>query len=194
MLRAGLWHRGAIRIVNIDTPAPGTDWFVTVPTVPEGIWWRLKSCFFSLLTSVAVANRSARVNVCPGGDASILPYMQVGSPALVPAATIARWAFSEGVPEVATADPAIQINREASFPVDFRVQPGHIVRSSVFGLQAADQISGVQLVIEEWVYEPAGERTSNIGDEHDATRVDTIKLTKAMEKIAQLLEAQQATP
>lgn len=93
-----------------------------------------------------------------------------------------------------SSDGAGQLVRSGFLPRGLMLKPSERIGTETFNIDVADQYSGIVVLLQQWVYEPPAERSSNIGDENDAHRVDTIKLTKAMERIAELLEAQQATP
>lgn len=196
MLRAGLWHRGMTRLVTAENPDPGKNWKVQVPTTPEGVWWRLKAAAFNLLTSGTVNTRSPRLFIA-SADVTQLPgtveqlqgsYVVNNALATQAAAVEGFYFFYEGSTKSGAG------SAQGDLPSDMRIQPGHYIGSICGLLDATDQFRCVRLLIEEWLYEPPAERTSNIGDASDANRVDVIKLNKTMERIAQLLEAQQATP
>lgn len=196
MLRAGLWHRGSTRLITIDTPPVGTDWLITVPSVPEGIWWEPKSIFFATLNDATVQNRIARINIVASADFFAFPYVQFGAVTPVPASTLGRFAFGQAMPLGLIDNAGVgQVNQQASIPFGLRIPSGHSIRSSMSGKTAGDQLNTISLLVDEWVYEPAGERTPNIGD--GSARVDTISFTEfseTMKRIAELMEAQQATP
>jgi len=193
------------RLVTVDTPEAGKDWFIQVPTVPEGIWWRLKTILFRFATSATVANRLPRVSVATaldggGINGGIVPNTSY----VVTSASAAQvaGAANDYVAQELGEFPAAAGNVGAflfTLPQDIRVQPGHYIGTFTGGMDrtpvTGDQYAAIRLLVEEWVYEPAGERSPNIGD--GSGRVDTInigKLNDTLERMAQLLEAQTATP
>lgn len=196
MLRAGLWHRGFQRIISADAPAVGKDWSIEMPEGPEGIFYQPLAVLFTIVTSVAVANRALALVYAGGASGGQLTNVFMRSPGVsLPASTTnGRHCFMVEGPSVLSSDGAGQLVRSGFLPRGLMLKPSERIGTETFNIDVADQYSGIVVLLQQWVYEPPAERSSNIGDENDAHRVDTIKLTKAMERIAELLEAQQATP
>lgn len=192
MLRAGLWHRGLTRLFSSETPPVGKEWKIQVPTTPEGVFWRVKSLTYVMTTSAAVANRRAGLlfSATDEGGGGERSYLRTGCDANIIAASAVVVCAAEGGELSVLNSP----QQNMTLPIDLRIPPGHYVRSSTLALDPGDQLSAATLMVEEWLYEPPAERSSNIGDASDANRVDVINLNRTMERIAQLLEAQQATP
>lgn len=219
MLRAGLWHRNKPIIVNVDPPGAGKDWVVQVPTTPEGVWWRLKSIVFTLLTDATAGNRqvtlyvgdsadggAAGVRLTPGGA-----YAGICSGFQEQPNRAYHYVYGEdqGHPfDVGTGAPPSQVI-SISLPHDFRVAPGHFIGTftrgaptvgtsiggTVTALAAGDSFVGIRLCVEEWIYEPAGETAPNAGD--GSNRVDFVKLDETLGRLAKVLETLQsvtATP
>lgn len=199
MLRAGLWHRGMTRLVGIESPDIGKNWKIQVPSTPEGVWWRLKAVAWNLLTSATVATRSPRLFIGASDftDASRTVVEQLQGAHVVinhnqtQAANLEGFFFFyEGCAK--TAANAAQ----TELPHDLRIQPGYFVGSICGAMDqtaiTGDQFRCIRLLVEEWIYEPPGERTPNAGDGSD--RVDFVKLNGTLERLAGLLESAQATP
>jgi len=183
------------KIVVVDAPEVGHEWQTQVPVGPEGIWWRLKAICYNITTSAVAGNRTSRLKVMaspaqpPGFVNMDDAYAGIAqAPAAAAANSTVRYLATE------MGELSGFANQFMTLPHDFRVPPGHYIGSQTGAFDVGDQYSAIRLYVEEWVFEPPGERTSNIGDASDAYRVDVIKLNKTMERVAQLLEAQQATP
>lgn len=190
MLRAGLWHKGQTRLLTwTESPPAGKEFVFTFPQGPEGVFYQILNFLVQVDLSAVVGNRNFTFHLDSGAER----YARWGSPnSEVATAQVEFIAYPD-------ATPSILINptrkgQTMTLPPDLRIPPGHRITSETAALDAGDQYKGLRILVNEWLYEPAGERTSNIGGESDAHRVDTVKLTAAMERIAQLLEAQQATP
>lgn len=190
MLRAGLWHRGTQRVLTWpETPAAGKEFIFTFPQGPEGVWYELLNFLVQVDLSAVAGNRNFTFHLDNGAE------------------RYARWGSAQS--EVATAQvefiaypggqPSILINpirkgQLMALPI-VRVPPGHRITSETAALDVGDQYRGLRILVQEWVYEPAGERSPNIGD--GSGRVDTIafdELNKTLVRLAELMEAQQATP
>ena len=121
MLRAGLWHRGMLRAVSAETPPPGQDWAIQVPTVPEGVWWEVKSIVAQLVTSATVANRSVRWLFASQfnptlGERISAAYFAASSPGTLAAASSRIFSAYQGAPAVNS------VSDSTGLPIDNRVQ------------------------------------------------------------------------
>jgi len=190
MLRAGLWHRGQMRVLTWnENPQPGKEFVFTFPQGPEGLFYGIENFLVQVDLSAVAGNRNFTFHLDNGAE------------------RYARWGSAQS--EVATAQvefiaypggqPSILINptrkgQLLAMPM-VRVPPGHRISSETAALDVGDQYKGLRILVTEWVYEPPAERSPNIGD--GSGRVDTISFeafNKTMQKLAELLEAQQATP
>lgn len=188
MLRAGLWHRGMQHLLSADAPAAGKEWSLEMPTVPEGVHFRIKSVMYNFTTSVAVANRASTLVYAAGQQI----YARMTSPTVQAASIVGQYSFYEARNSNNISPTAASILVGIPLAFDGRVRAGQRIGSQTELIDVGDQYSQIVVVAEEWIYEPPGERSPHIGDGSD--RVDTVKLNKTMERIAQLLEAQTATP
>lgn len=192
MLRAGLWHRGIQKQIIADTPQAGQDWFVQVPNAPEGVWYEVLAIVAQLVTSAAVATRQVRwmYFTSPNeiGQRLASAYVVCSTPGNLLAGTSRIFAAGAGCPAVNNASDL------TGLPIGVRVPAGHFIGSLTSAMDVADQWKLCLVHVQEWVYEPAAERTPNIGD--GSGRVDTVsfdQFNKTMQRLALLLESQQAT-
>lgn len=130
---------GEKRVVPIPSPAAGADWSVTVP---GGRQWRLAGGSFQLVTSATVASRYAPVL-----------FSIDGIPFFIAANNVATTASSTSV---FVLQPAYSPDQGAQMgvyqPQDIPrgwLLPGTTIASNSIGLQAGDQYSAIQLVVEE---------------------------------------------
>lgn len=191
MLSAGLWHRGKQIVLQCDTPAAGVNWAIQLPTTPDGVFWRIRSIAFTLVTDATVVNRFNRVTYRLGGvDGPV--YVITGNPSAMVAANSFSCTYAEGYTAVLAAPGTIQA---APLPIGLLLRAGDAVVSGIANLQAGDQLSGVRMVAEEWVYDAPGQFVPDAGD--GSARSDWVKLNGTLEKLNRVLEALQgatATP
>lgn len=181
MLRAGLWHRGQVRLLTIDPPAAGRDWAVEMPQGPEGVQYEPLVMMAIITNSAAVANRNFNFFADNGNQR----YARWGSPnSEVANATVEFVHYP-------AAGPSILINptrkaQQGSLPW-LRMPAGHRIVSETGLIDVADQWAGVRVLVQEWIYEPPGETEPNAGDGED--RVDVAKLNGTMERLEKLLQS-----
>lgn len=192
MLRAGLWHRGKQQVLNVESPPAGSNWNLALPQNPEGVWWRVVSVAFTLITDVTVINRFQRVVYRQGGTDGPV-YAITGNPTAIVAASNITCIYGEGYTAVLGAGGPVNA---APLPTDLRARAQDAVGSAIANLQAGDTMIGIRLVVEEWVYEEPGQFAPNVGD--GSNRVDVAKLNGTMERLESLLQkvagAFEATP
>lgn len=140
----GVESAGNIAGISVANPAAGADWNTTVP-IPAR--WRIRSVFATLATSAVVATRIPRLSVAGGlGGSHIFPPTATQAAGL----TVNYTGAALGA---ATADAA---NSQWLLPPDLQVNSFPVANFAVIavttaGLQAADQWSGITLLIEEWL-------------------------------------------
>lgn len=150
-----VWRRGIYRLIAVDTPEVGHNVRIVVPTVPEGIWWRVKSLRYRLATSAAAGNRTVRtvVGTDSGSDPNALfnsaySFFIAGIGSL-PANNTNDFLFSELGQGAAVGSIDYGI-----IPFEVVVQPGHVIGTAIPNLDVADQISNVLLLVQEMIYVP----------------------------------------
>ncbi|HEV3059064.1 MAG TPA: hypothetical protein VGY48_12510 [Vicinamibacterales bacterium] len=132
---------GAVRSIQVSTPAAGADFLQAVPT---GARWELLSVKALLTTAVAVANRSPRLLLDDGANVLFdgpAPVTQAASLAVV-----WSWGAGAGGPVIADAGAV-----SSPIPNDVYLSAGFRILSSTGLLQAADQWSAINLLVREWI-------------------------------------------
>lgn len=139
-IRQSVEGPGFLRSVAVPNPAAGADWSQAVPSNAR---WRLQCAAMQLVTGAAVANRAVECNL---SDPTTTYWL--GEPTqTVPASTTVRISFGNSVP-TAAANVTDIISAQPSGVI----QPaGHTINSRTFTLQAADQFSSINLLVEEWI-------------------------------------------
>lgn len=179
MLRAGLWHRGQVRLLTIDPPVAGKDWAIEMPQGPEGVQYEPLVMSAIITDSAGVANRNFNFFA----DNGAARYARWGSPnSEVANATVEFVHFP-------AASVAILINptrkgQQGSMPW-LRMPPGHRIVSETGNMDAADQWTGIRVLVQEWLYEPPGEFVPNAGD--GAGRVDVAQLDGTLREVNEKL-------
>lgn len=135
---------GVIRQVVIGAPAAGVDFSTTVPNLAR---WRVIALRASLTTAVAVANREVILAL---GTAGSPVYNAIAVP-LQAASLTYGYSWGAGVTTLLVIAGATTPNINTSIPVDLWLPNGSTVASVTQNLQAADQWSSVQLLVEECI-------------------------------------------
>lgn len=131
---------GYLRSVNNAQPGAGADWTITVPV---GARWRPIALLASLATSATVATRQAQILLDDG--ANVFAQMS-GNDGQAASLTFAyTLASSNGVGAMAPTDALIPL------PDWTVLLAGYRIRSSTLSIQAADQWTAQQLLVEEWI-------------------------------------------
>lgn len=129
------WRRSRI-VVPVTTPAAGSDWSVTVPA---GHIYRVRSVYATLLTAVAVANRDAMLNVGDG----VRTFVSI-PPVAVQAASLTytyAWFPHAG---------ALNVGNGQAVPIpELDLMAGWTLGTSTGSIQAADQWSGIWLLVDD---------------------------------------------
>jgi hypothetical protein len=132
---------GNIRSITGTNPAAGAEISETVPTNAR---WKLLAMTYSLVTSAAVATRTALLSVDDGGNVlTILP------PAATQAASLS-FRYNVGNLGIAVATDPAQI--QVPISNNILLLPNWRLRTATTGLQAGDDYAAPQLYVEEWVY------------------------------------------
>jgi hypothetical protein len=132
--------RGAMRVINGTTPAPGGE---ITEVVPSNVLWRLQTFSFVLNTSAAVANRGVLL-VFDNGVAS---YSYSTATSGQPAGLSQSYTFAPGYPLVNIYPSQVM----APAPTDHFIPAGFRIRTATPSLQAGDQYSTISYLVEEWL-------------------------------------------
>jgi hypothetical protein len=133
--------RGAMRSITGTTPAAGAE---ISETVPAGAMWRLISIFYQLNTSATVASRFLSLIVDDGTNILFNPLGLVTS---IPAGNNERMTWSAGGPSFQSTGFCA-----TPLPVDLFMPAGYRFRTSTPAIQAGDQYTAPQYLVEEWMY------------------------------------------
>lgn len=131
---------GNIRSITGATPAAGSDFSETVPGFTS---WRLIALSYTITTSATVASRATGLLIDDGTNPILKTYASVG----VPAGTVTNTSFAPGL-----ITGSVNVTLQwAGFIDGLRLAAGFRIRSIVNALQAGDQITQVQYMVEEWL-------------------------------------------
>ena len=133
---------GIRHVINVPSPAVGTDWSITVP---GGKQWRLTGGSAVLTTGVTVSNRNMGVQYWTQG---IISYFNFNGSALA--------ASSSGTAVFCPATAIDSIVTDGSYygvPINPTwIASGDNIQSYTVNLKPVDQWSAINLVIEEiWI-------------------------------------------
>ncbi len=136
----GIEGPGLLRSLTVANPAAGVDWTQAAPT--NGRWF-LRGGTATLLTSAAIANRQVALVIDDG--ASTLFTIEAAAVQAAGATVVYDLIPGDTLTALtATHQPVI-------IPRDLRLLAGWRVRTSTGLLQAGDQWSAIQLMLEEWI-------------------------------------------
>jgi hypothetical protein len=133
-------NSGAVRSVLGTTPGAGAE---ISETVPSGARWRLKAIRFRLTASAAAANRTVSLSLDDGTNNFFLESFNV----VQAASSTEDYSAGIGVPFV---NDAANTRVSSGLP-DNLLFAGFRIRTSTVGLQAADQYSLLDYLVEEWI-------------------------------------------
>ena len=133
---------GFIRLLNVNNPAAGLDWSLTVPTNAR---WRVQSVVASFQASIAVASRFPLIELVVASGASFVGLCPLSVTATKQVQ--GTWAPGIGI----GSDAAIHMT--APLPGDgvLTSQGIGVIQSNTFGIDAADQWSFITVTVEEWL-------------------------------------------
>lgn len=133
--------RGLIFTEDTADPAAGSNFSINVPT---GETWRIHAIQFRFVTSATVASRRVRVRATTGqlgfGIVSLIQTDQTASTTL----DYSCAPYGQMVDEIDSSDAFIII------PNELWVVSGGSISSSIRNIQAGDQVSNVELIVEKF--------------------------------------------
>lgn len=128
-----------IRSITVTTPAAGAEFSQTVDAAKR---WRIQSLRAKLQASAAVATRSPQLFIDDGANV----FYVAEWPAQITAGSGQFYIAASGTQKAANVtDHAVY-----TFPIGLILAPGSRIRSNTLSIQAADQWSLIQLLVEEW--------------------------------------------
>lgn len=140
LLESSTAGAGRIRSITGTDPAAGVE---ISETVPAGVRWRVLSFWFTLVTSAVVANRTPRIVV----DDGALEYFRAGAGATQAASLTQIYDGSPAPPIANTGGGPIMIG----LPYQQVLMAGHRIKTSTALIDAGDNYSAPQYVVEEWI-------------------------------------------
>lgn len=168
---------GLLRSIVGATPGAGAD---VSETVPAGVRWELLSFRLQVLASATVANRFTRITF---DDGTATPFAEAAANAVAcTASQTCVYAFGAGQPNVTG-----QVIYVAGTPVGMRLSPGFRIKSITTGIQAGDQISGVQYLVKEWRDAPTAapvQETISAGQVRNGPWGDRIRVREKVSGVA----------
>src|SRR6266545_211079 len=126
--------------ITIGSPAAGAGFTHVVPGASRQ---RILSVSFTLVNAVAAANRLPRVEYL---NAAGEVFYSAAAPFVTTSGVTSRFSFAVGVTQLGANDAA-QI--QGALP-GFVLNAGLAIRVVVGAVNAADQISGASLFVEQW--------------------------------------------
>jgi hypothetical protein len=133
-------RNGHLRSITGTAPAAGAEINEVVPSTTR---WRLLAFRYTLTTAVAAANRESNLQI----DDGVNPYATETASFTQIASLAFIYSWSIGF----TRQAALQSNLISSALPGFIVEAGHRIRTSTSNIQAADQYSAPQYLVEEWL-------------------------------------------
>ena len=131
---------GWIHSITGSTPGAGAD---ISETVPAGIRWRIISFVATLVTSVAVANRAPILQITDGTHTTYYG----ATPTIQGAGVSWAYTFGPGMQQIAGTQGVTGL----PCPDGLKLGGGSQIKTLTNSLQAADQWSAPQYVVEQWV-------------------------------------------
>jgi len=132
--------KGTIISQAIASPAAGANFSMTVPT---NTMWHLMALQFTLTASAAVANRFFEVTF----DNGVSTFLTVANSGALTASQVGVGVVSDGAALAGAGALVFQLNVSPTM----RLMAGYRIQSAIQNLQAADQISAVVGLVEEWL-------------------------------------------
>jgi hypothetical protein len=130
---------GNIRSITGTLPAAGAE---ISETVPANCIWRLRAFLFSLTTAAAVANRFPHFIIDDGTNSL---YNSPANAAQVAAATVV-YSANDSISTTTILDGVASLKLGSAPPL----LPGFRLRTLTTAIQAADQYTAPQYLVEEW--------------------------------------------
>jgi hypothetical protein len=132
---------GNLRSIQVGNPAAGADFSTTVPTNAR---WRFQSARATLTTGAAVANRLVNIDF----DDGVNVFFQAGPQFTQVASTIISY-DDTGLQGQAPIAGSAEVLLAA--PPALYMLAGSRIRSNTVAIQAADQWSAIEVLVEEWL-------------------------------------------
>jgi hypothetical protein len=132
---------GRLRRIKGTDPGPGN---IIMEYVPSGTRWKLISLFCTFTTSATAGNRAVYLYFLD----SLGLWLAVPPGVLQPASSVAYYTWSIGVQNYT---PAVALYYAMPLPADLYLQAGADIMVAASGMQAGDDFSAPQLLVEEWV-------------------------------------------
>lgn len=137
----GVEGPGILSSFVVATPAAGADW---VQAVPTGARWLLHGIYATLATAIAAGNRQPLLVFDDGVN-----RVAAQNTALVQAASLTNdWSWDPGTPSTGLFQSNVN---EVDLPFPVPLFAGWRVRTITGAIAAADQWSGIRLLVEEWL-------------------------------------------
>lgn len=131
-----------MRSITGTTPAAGAE---INEVVPAGVRWRVIAFYYSLVTAVAVANRTSVLLIDDGAN-----VFARSVPSVVQAAST-TFTYSRYHGESPVSDTINDL--VSSLPEMLFVSAGYRFRTLTASIQAADQYAAPQYLVQEWISE-----------------------------------------
>lgn len=139
-IRSSIEGPGRLRSITGTDPAAGAEISEAVPT---GARWRVLSVRASLATSAVVANRQADLTLDDGANV----FATLPTPGNLTASNTWRVSWFPG----AVKDATLAEGTSSPLPTDTRVAAGARLRTATTNLDAGDNWSAPQYLVEEWI-------------------------------------------
>jgi hypothetical protein len=140
MIRHPTEGPGWSRIMQIGNPAAGADW---IATVPAGARWRVQAISETFTASAAVASRQAGLFLDDGANV----YWANTAPTAITASQIVTIsATGSSAPQ-----GAAPFQQTIVIPPGLFIPAGHRFKSTTVNIQAGDQYSAINILVEEWI-------------------------------------------
>jgi hypothetical protein len=132
---------GALRSITGTIPGAGAEVSEVVPT---GARWALLALELDLVTAVAVANRVPQLTI----DDGVTVFARVSVNQNLTASLTWRNSFQRAVPQLADLTRFV-----ITTPIgaDLQLRAGYRLRTVTAAIQAADQYSAPQYLVQEWI-------------------------------------------
>lgn len=127
-----------VRAVQVANPAAGADWS---QAVPNGMAWRPRAIFFQLVTSATVATRQVNVVIKDDQGNIVAEFAASGSQA---ASLTGAYTAMQGGPLAGANNVFVM-----PLPFDVVLPAAFTIGTSTGSIQAADQYSLINLLVEE---------------------------------------------
>jgi len=170
------WLRGLQRTFGVENPPAGKDWLFKIPSVPEGVWWKVKTARWKLTTSAAVANRLTRFGFFLTENADA--YALAPTSNQQAASLVTDNFFQEAGGAIGAFNDTLV--KTGVLPFDLKLQPGQVIGSQTGAMDIADQITGVVICLEENIYVPPVDYISGLPDALKQINDSMLKVEKAV--------------